>query len=581
MATMNFLTPTINSVRKSIKGIDDSYNNYWDILAELIQNSVDAIRKADLDDGEISINIDAISNSITVKDNGIGMKKELIPILLSPFSTDKDGDMESIGEKGVGLKFVIFQSNNFVLKTHYKEDSDGFSTIVNINNACSWKNSNAEDYPESEINDYTEKGFEGTEITVTGIDNDDLFELNFESILYLLRTKTAIGNVLSLFDDNNNIKVSLVYKDRNGTTNVEKNVQYKYWLPIENIKSNEKYDLDDFKAYCSEGDKSDAEKRKKLKDKVIFQSGTLDHSDSRQIKYWACFLPQRKLWNDISISDKLLLESKIDDEEYMQRKSFSMHQPGIYTSVKGMPTGIKIDHPNTGNAGYWANMFIIFEDKSLKFDIGRKYINGNIQNIYKNYAKNIFNEFTGYVTKYISGTPDIIEVNPHWDRDNVKEEIEKMMPLNCDIVPFEKNPDEQEASVAAIFYELIGANKIENLVPVISGYKNKYDLYARWKSHFIVLEFKTHLRNIVHDFDNYVKYSNEIDYIVCWDVTDEDSKVLHNANISLEKIEKKNLFAPSDDYLPYATHRLSVALSSTPIYVIDLKLLLDNLKKEQ
>ena len=29
--------------KKSLKDIKDSYNNYWDILTEVIQNSVDAI----------------------------------------------------------------------------------------------------------------------------------------------------------------------------------------------------------------------------------------------------------------------------------------------------------------------------------------------------------------------------------------------------------------------------------------------------------------------------------------------------------------------------------------------------------
>ena len=46
-------------------------------------------------------------------------------------------------------------------------------------------------------------------------------------------------------------------------------------------------------------------------------------------------------------------------------------------SVKGMPTGITIEHPITGASGSWGNMFIIFEDRRLKFDIGRKTIHDN------------------------------------------------------------------------------------------------------------------------------------------------------------------------------------------------------------
>jgi molecular chaperone HtpG len=47
----NFLQQGVSHIRQSIIDIDDSYNNDWDILAELIQNSVDAIRKADINTG--------------------------------------------------------------------------------------------------------------------------------------------------------------------------------------------------------------------------------------------------------------------------------------------------------------------------------------------------------------------------------------------------------------------------------------------------------------------------------------------------------------------------------------------------
>ena len=277
--------------------------------------------------------------------------------------------------------------------------------------------------------------------------------------------------------------------------------------------------------------------------------------------------------------DGLLTEEMIENEEIMQDKVFSIHQAGIYTSVKGMPTGISIEHPNTGYAGYWANLFIIFEDRLLKFDIGRKSINGSTKNIYKERSKDIFSEYLSYVTKYVSGEPDV-QTNPIWDRDNVKLEIDSMPKLSNQIIKFKNIPSEQEASVAAIFYELIGANLISDLEPVISGYRNKYDLYAYWKNHFIVMEFKSHLRNIIRDFDDYVKYSNEIDYIVCWDVNDNDLSALHSASLILEEISSSPLFSQQEEYLPETTHKIIVASSSKPIYIIDLKILIRNLKNK-
>ena len=66
MEKIPFLKPTVNSIRKSIKGIDDSYNNFWDILAELIQNSVDAINKKPDKTGKIEIELDALNKSIKI-----------------------------------------------------------------------------------------------------------------------------------------------------------------------------------------------------------------------------------------------------------------------------------------------------------------------------------------------------------------------------------------------------------------------------------------------------------------------------------------------------------------------------------
>lgn len=109
--SVDFLSPGIDHIRKSIKGIKDSYNNEWDILAELLQNSVDAIRRANNKENKIDIIIDSQQRQIKVIDNGVGIQKDQLPVLLKPFSTDKEFDNTVVGEKGVGLSFVIFSSN--------------------------------------------------------------------------------------------------------------------------------------------------------------------------------------------------------------------------------------------------------------------------------------------------------------------------------------------------------------------------------------------------------------------------------------------------------------------------------------
>ncbi len=573
--SISFLKPTINSIRKSIRGIDDSYNNFWDILAELIQNSVDAINSKEEKKGNIYIEINSIKKSIQIRDDGIGIRHSEIPVLLSPFSTNKEDDADSIGEKGVGLKFVIFQSNDFLLKTKYINED--VKSVAIIKNAKNWKNNtNEEDLPL--ILKSTDEDFIGTDITISGIVNDKIFNMNFDTIKFILRTKTAIGNVLNIFEDNSNIKIKLKLITLNGDIS-EGDVPYKYWLPTESVKNSDKLNLKDYNEWLNASDRSNSDKQNKLKNKIIYKYDTINHNDVRKIKYWMCFVPKREVWNKLSINDNLLTEEIVKDEVAYAEKNLCIHQSGIYTSVKGMPTGISITPPNAGKDGYWANVFIILEDRQLNFDIGRKSINSAVKAMYQKHVKTLFNEITNKVSKYISGDPDMA-VNHIWNRDNLKMDIENLPPLDTSVVNFGKLPNEQEASVVAVFYELIGANKIENLRPIITGYREKYDLYAYYKNHFIVMEFKSHLRNIIKDFDDLVKLSNEIDYIVCWDVNDDDKTELYKKGLTLETVLDSNLFDNKEEYMKETTHKLIISSTSKPIYIIDLKELLSKLNEE-
>ena len=72
MAELEFLKFPVTIIRRSIKDIDSSYRNPWDIYAELAQNAVDAIRKVQFKDGEtgrINIEINAQNKSIVFEDN--------------------------------------------------------------------------------------------------------------------------------------------------------------------------------------------------------------------------------------------------------------------------------------------------------------------------------------------------------------------------------------------------------------------------------------------------------------------------------------------------------------------------------
>lgn len=561
----DYLIPDINQIRHSITGIDDSYNNSWDIYAELTQNAVDAIRQSKSKKGRIHLEVDCPTRSILVTDNGIGINKDELPYLLKPFATNKSTVDVAIGEKGVGLKFVIFSSNYFYIKSG---NNTGTAEAV-ILDANSWKKSR-DNQPLALKLTHLNEEFSGTKVEVKGVDNETIFNLSFEQFVFLLRTRTALGSTRTLWDKDKDIEITVKYTDINSNT-TEASVPFQYWLITNQIPENSKIDLDEFSKWIAQGDRTDQEKMTKLKDKIIFKHGQFTHSNQRVIKYFACFVPKRRVWNDLSISFQLATSENLEDDNWLSEYFYCKLNNGLYISVKGMPTGISIDHPTTGYAGYWANIFILFEDPFIKFDIGRKSIHGRQASIHREYSKRIFNDFLQYVTKYVSG--DIVVEPTEWNRDEIFSEIDQLVDLNIDGLKFKKIPSDQEASVAAIFFECIGSGRIREITPLVSGYRNKYDLYAVWNRKKIIIEFKSRLSNLAKDFNDARKMFDEIDCVVCWEITDNDMQVMRNMGVNLEEISS-SIFAREAKKIPHSTHIMNLSGFVNPIYVIDLKKLL-------
>ena len=561
----DYLTPNITQIRHSIRGIDDSYNNSWDIYAELLQNAVDAIRQSNVTMGRIKMQIDCTTRTIIVIDNGVGINASELPYLLKPFATNKSGVDIAIGEKGVGLKFVIFSSNYF----HMITGNSSGATEAKIVDANAWKKS-TDERPLTLKVCSLDKQFLGTEVEVRGVDNENVFNLSLDQFIYLLRTRTAFGSTKTIWGDDKEIEIIINYKDINSNI-AERTIPFKYWLITDNIPANSKISLDEFESWLVQGDRTDQEKMSKLKDKLIYKKGQFAHSNQRIIKYFACFVPKRRVWNDLSVRFNLATEDNLSDDSWMAEYYYCYLSNGIYVSVKGMPTGITIDHPSTGYSGYWGNIFILFEDAFIRFDIGRKSIHGRQANIHREYAKKIFNEFLKYITKYVSG--DIVVEPTEWNRDEIFAEIDRLVELGIPGVNFKKIPSGQEASVAAIFFECIGSNKIQHITPLVAGYRNKYDLYALWDRKKIIIEFKSNLAALAKDFNDARKMFDEIDCVICWEITDRDKQIMADMGVNVEEISS-SMFRSDTRKVPHSTHILNLSGFTNPMYAIDLKKLL-------
>ena len=267
-------------------------------------------------------------------------------------------------------------------------------------------------------------------------------------------------------------------------------------------------------------------------------------------------MPSRSVWEALSRIHGLVLDSddelSADGDEMFSGFRFS---GGLATSSKGMPTGIFLELKPRGSAGYFPNFFTIVEDPSLSFDIGRKSIQGRQQGMLREIAYELFRTFIKDFVKYISGA--ITDPDPSYDREELFAEIATISNLDSSISRFVKRPNSQEATVAAMFFEQIGKNKFEGFSPLVSGYKDRYDLYGKIGPRTQVVEFKFDLAGLFRDFSDERKMFDEINTVILWEVTERDRNIVAKRGLTLTELGS-GLLSTQTSRFPNAHYTLNL-----------------------
>ena len=152
------------------------------------------------------------------------------------------------------------------------------------------------------------------------------------------------------------------------------------------------------------------------------------------------------------------------------------------------------------------------------------------------------------------------------------EHYHNLVDLKVPQIAYKKVPSRQEAGVAAIFHELLGAKVLKYYHPLTTGYGAQYDLHALYTDPNIghelelVIEFKYALESLIKDLEEGRKYMNDIHLLVAWNA---DEQKLKNAGFDLDESE--------DKHYEGVTHEITLPIPGIdPIPVI---LLEDYLKK--
>lgn len=551
-----------NLIKRNLIGsILSSYSQPWDLMAELIQNSIDAIRRWDHQYSSSYVNhkhrieiiIDSDNKSISLSDTGIGFDVTNIGTLLSLSGTDKTKRRGEIGEKGVGLKFAIFSSDSFILDTtSYNGHIKG-----TMDHSISWLCNEEElNTPLFKIIEYNDDEYDplktGTSITLNNISryepftqsrdqlfytsSDCIFNWSTALIEYVLRTKTAIGSTKIPFKkDSLNIDIILTHITNNDK--IIKNIDYGYYIP-EKVDNRQVMNFDYIQDNA--GTWNDKKKISKLKGRRIlfcYTDNIIVSGKPVEIRGLAYWVPKPSTWEDIQRSIDPIAGGSED-----QTLNRLLPNSGIYISIKGMPTGVTINAPDKiGNAVWLKNVLFVIDVDHIDFDIGRKYIPGRSQPPLKDFVKKMFNKLISY-GKYTTEGKAIVH-GPTIKRETEFEIIKTYPNLNFDGIQYLKDPQKQEAAVVAIFHELLGAGYIKGYRGMQWSYQDTYDFYGYYDIPLstdivglntfnlydgkfpnnrlvipIIIEFKYAAEEVISNVINEEKSYSDIDLIVCWTI---------------------------------------------------------------
>lgn len=606
--SIDFVLESLESgTKKQLEELCGSYNNPWDVLAELAQNSVDSIKEWNDEyqggydrNHEIQVTIDRAEKSIKIEDTGIGIRPSKAPELLAPNQTDKDGNPITIGEKGVGLTFCIFSGNEFAIDT----TSVHGEFAGNIDGSYDWWSNDIGERPnidpENPPEDWddtlapTETGttIEISDLNVTTFaDDQSIFDIDIERIIYLLRAKTALGYIRTAMrgesqDEDPDIDVFLTVKDGASIELDSEQIDFEYRFPHSFFNDDKNVDIKELK---DDLPLDDDEKSERLHNKNVKVFGEEERSGGRKVRYYGFYMSGAE-WQKLSKQNDLIGE---EDDVYDI-------DGGIYVATRGMPTGIKLDPPRTGYGGYWSGIYMVLEYDELPFDLGRKTLTGR-KSMLQDVARNVFYDELQPFLEYIRRAPPSDPRDLFRERQERFRDIRGLENLDLSEISFQKAPDRQEAGVVSIFHELVGSGILEYYHGIRSGYKQDYDFWGTYKidqselgslditSEFIegdiyeddetgetyvekdvVIEFKYDCADVITDFANKRKEFDAIDIIVCWDISED-----RMSNISVQEID------PEEPKYKGCNYKIVVpndsVVSDRTKHVIALKSLIDNI----
>lgn len=464
--------------RREIQDLFRDYRHPWDIVTELVQNSVDAINQNDkIEKGKIKIIINPKDRIVSIHDNGIGISADDIKKVLVPNFSKNKSSGKTYGYKGVGLSFVSHLTRDFVIESVCK----GKKVKYRIKNSLDWvvgrSNADVKDEIEEPKDDNGNSGtyvsltldgkYSDTDLrTLQSLDNFFDWASKKEVVEYVLRTRTAIGNTKKYFNQTPQKDIEVVL-EISGHDPI--GIEYSHLTPFSsNYSERNRYLLttkigkqQDYQSIYKDSSKKDSDK--------VFRCLRHDIKDLKVgTKVITKFDLSILVCGETGVSE-LEREFEVNGLDESIRHSFRAGT-GVYLSINGMPTGIKLHQWTDGFNKRFLCLVDVGMDTNTELDKGRKGISEYTKNLIINKIEDelsnkiidgrysirrIAHRMKDSQTKGYAGS-DISEHIKKWDETK---SIISSLCLNK--VPLDEN------GVILIFFQLIGMGKLH-------GYQIRY-----------------------------------------------------------------------------------------------------------
>ena len=116
----------IDNYRNQIRHTIDAYSVPHVVVGEALQNALDAIAVATIDHGlragEISIDINFDTNTVSVSDNGVGFPNKSELLILGGSGKQRSSKTVA-GMVGVGIKVVLHCAEHFAIRAKSKTEA--------------------------------------------------------------------------------------------------------------------------------------------------------------------------------------------------------------------------------------------------------------------------------------------------------------------------------------------------------------------------------------------------------------------------------------------------------------------------